>query len=173
MAEAEAGLEKIYALLQRIARSTGGDAPDPGHQGPGNLWGGFCEAMDDDFNTARAIGLVFDSVRGLNRVMDDSVGGGSSETRARLQSGRADLMRIGGVLGIGTESPSDFFEQKKAKALETEAINAALVESLIAERLQARQQKDWERADRIRSELSAMNIVLEDRQEGTTWKVKN
>jgi cysteinyl-tRNA synthetase len=173
MAEAEAGLEKIYALLQRIARCTGGDTPDPGHQGPGDLWGGFCEAMDDDFNTARAIGLVFDSVRGLNRVMDDSVGGGSSETRARLQSGRADLMRIGGVLGIGTESPSHFFEHKKAKALKSEAINAALVESLIAERLQARQQKDWERADRIRSELSAMNIVLEDRQEGTTWKVKS
>jgi cysteinyl-tRNA synthetase len=173
MAEAEAGLEKIYALLQRIARCTGGDTPDPDHQGPGDLWGGFCEAMDDDFNTARAIGLVFDSVRGLNRVMDDSVGGGSSETRARLQSGRADLMRIGGVLGIGTESPSHFFEHKKAKALESEAINAALVESLIAERLQARQQKDWERADRIRSELSAMNIVLEDRQEGTTWKVKS
>ena len=82
-------------------------------------------------------------------------------------------MRIGGVLGIGTESPSHFFEHKKAKALESEAINAALVESLIAERLQARQQKDWERADRIRSELSAMNIVLEDRQEGTTWKVKS
>jgi cysteinyl-tRNA synthetase len=173
MAEAEAGLEKIYALLQRIARCTGGDTPDPGHQGPGDLWGGFCEAMDDDFNTARAIGLVFDSVRGLNRVMDDSVGGGSSETRARLKSGRVDLMRIGGVLGIGTESPSHFFEHKKAKALKSEAINAALVESLIAERLQARQQKDWERADRIRSELSAMNIVLEDRQEGTTWKVKS
>jgi cysteinyl-tRNA synthetase len=173
MAEAEAGLEKIYALLHRIARSTGGAAPDQNQEKPGGLWADFCQAMDDDFNTARAIGLMFDTVRGLNRVMDDMAGGGTSEARARLQSGRADLMRVGGVLGIGTELPSNFFEQKRAKALENEPINEALVESLIAERLQARQQKDWERADRIRSELSAMNIVLEDRPEGTTWKVKS
>jgi cysteinyl-tRNA synthetase len=129
--------------------------------------------MDDDFNTARAIGLMFDTVRGLNRVMDDMAGEGTSETRARLQSGRADLTRVGGVLGIGTELPSYFFEQRKARALENEAIDAGLVESLIAERLQARQQKDWERADRIRSELSAMNIVLEDGPGETTWKVKS
>jgi len=172
MAEAEAGLEKIYALLQRIAEFAGRDTPDPNQQGPGDLWVGFCEAMDDDFNTARAIGLVFDTVRSLNRVMDDRVESGSSETLARLESGRADLMRVGRVLGIGGESPSHFLQQEKAKAVESEAINETLVESLIAERLQARQQKDWERADRIRSELSAMNIVLEDRPDGTTWKVK-
>jgi cysteinyl-tRNA synthetase len=81
-------------------------------------------------------------------------------------------MRAGAVLGVGTEPPSHFFAQKKAKALASEAIDEALVESLIAERLQAREQKDWERADQIRSELSAMNIVLEDRPEGTTWKLK-
>ena len=172
MADAEAGLEKIYALLQRVGRSTGGGAPDPDQQRPGDLWVGFCEAMDDDFNTARAIGLIFDTVRGLNRIMDDMEEGGTSETRARLESGRADLMCAGAVLGVGTEPPSHFFAQKKAKALESEAIDEALVESLIAERLQAREQKDWERADQIRSELSAMNIVLEDRLEGTTWKLK-
>ncbi len=172
MADAEAGLEKIYALLQRVSRSTGGDAPDQDQQRPGDLWVGFCEAMDDDFNTARAIGLIFDTVRGLNRVMDDMEERGTSETWARLESGRGDLMRVGAVLGIGTEAPSHFFAQKKAKAVESEAIDEALVESLIAERLQAREQKDWERADQIRSELSAMNIVLEDRPEGTTWKLK-
>ena len=173
MVEAEAGLEKIYALLRRIARATGGAASDPDQERPGDLWADFCRAMDDDFNTARAIGLMFDTVRGLNRVMDDMAGEGTSETRARLQSGRADLTRVGGVLGIGTELPSYFFEQRKARALENEAIDAGLVESLIAERLQARQQKDWERADRIRSELSAMNIVLEDGPGETTWKVKS
>ncbi len=172
MADAEAGLEKIYALLQRVGRSTRGDAPDADQQRPGDLWLGFCEAMDDDFNTARAIGLIFDTVRGLNRVMDDMEERGTSETWARLESGRGDLMRVGAVLGIGTEAPSHFFAQKKAKAVESEAIDEALVESLIAERLQAREQKDWERADQIRSELSAMNIVLEDRPEGTTWKLK-
>ena len=170
MAEAEAGLEKIYALLHRINRSIGEAAPDPFQEKPGSLWDDFCRAMDDDFNTARAIGLMFDTVRRLNRVMDDMTG--TPKARERLQSGRSDLMRVGGVLGIGTEVPSSFFEQQKTRALENVAVDEALVEDLIAERLQARQEKDWERADRIRSELSAMNIVLEDRPEGTTWKVK-
>ncbi|MDY6951877.1 MAG: cysteine--tRNA ligase, partial [Thermodesulfobacteriota bacterium] len=68
--------------------------------------------------------------------------------------------------------PSDFFEHRKFSALEREAIDHALVERLISERTQAREEKDWARADEIREELSAMNIVIEDRPEGTVWKAK-
>ncbi|NVM56964.1 MAG: cysteine--tRNA ligase, partial [Desulfobacterales bacterium] len=85
---------------------------------------------------------------------------------------RADMMRLGGVLGIGSEAPSHFFEHKKGRALQREAIDQALVERLIAERAQARRQKDWARADQIRQQLAAMNVVLEDRPEGTIWKVR-
>ncbi len=169
MAEAEAGIEKIYALMQRIAERIG--PYEPGSDTPTQtLWLRFCEAMDDDFNTARAIGLVFDTVRRLNRVMDDVTEASSPQERARLASVRADLMRMGGVLGIGTEVPSLFFEHKKTRALKRDAIDQALVERLVAERAQARRQKDWARADQIRQQLAAMNIVLEDRPEGTIWK---
>ena len=91
---------------------------------------------------------------------------------ARLVSTRADLMRIGGVLGILTEAPTQFFEQRQARLLKRKGIDTALVESLIAERVQARQEKDWDRADRIRDELSAMDILIEDRPDGTAWKIK-
>ncbi|MCK4791981.1 MAG: cysteine--tRNA ligase [Desulfobacteraceae bacterium] len=172
MTEAETGLEKIYALLGRMAQSIGIDAPDLDEEEPGDLWVRCCEAMDDDFNTARAVGLVFDTVRRLNRVMDDTGEKGEALDQAMLRSVRADLVRVGEVLGIGTESPSHFFEQKKAKALEDETIDETLVEGLVAERIEARQQKDWARADRIRDQLAAMNIVLEDRQDRTIWKIK-
>lgn len=172
MVEAEAGLEKIYALLERVAQHIGPYTPGRDQEDSGDLWVGFCEAMNDDFNTARAIGLVFDTVRQMNRVMDNVGETGSRQYQARLASVRADMMRLGGVLGIGSETPSRFFKHKKARALQREAIDQALVERLIAERAQARRQKDWARADQIRQQLAAMNVVLEDRPEGTIWKVR-
>jgi cysteinyl-tRNA synthetase len=171
MVEAEAGLEKIYSSLQRIDEIL--NSSDLGVDGPdhGVLWTNFCQAMDDDFNTARGIGLAFETVRQLNRFMDDIGGKAKQQDVARLVSTRADLMRIGGVLGILTEGPTQFFEQRQARLLKRKGIDIALVESLIAERVQARQEKDWDRADRIRDELSAMNILIEDRHDGTAWKI--
>ncbi len=171
MVEAEAGLEKIYTSLQRIdeilnSSDLGVDEPDHGV-----LWTNFCQAMDDDFNTARGIGLAFETVRQLNRFMDDIGGKAKQQDVARLVSTRADLMRIGGVLGILTEAPTQFFEQRQVRLLKRKGIDTALVESLIAERVQARQEKDWAKADRIRDELSAMDILIEDRPDGTAWKI--
>jgi len=171
MVEAEAGLEKIYALLHRIEESLGPPERGDDEPGPGSLWEGFCRAMDDDFNTARGIGLVFETVRQLNRFMDNIGGKADKQDQARLVLTRADLMRIGGVLGILTEAPSQFFEQREADLLQRKKIDVALVERLIAERVRARQAKDWAAADRIRDELAAMDVMIEDRAEGTTWKV--
>jgi cysteinyl-tRNA synthetase len=172
MVEAEAGLEKIYALLQRIEEILKSSDLGEDEQGQGVLWTGFCQAMDDDFNTARGIGLVFETVRQLNRFMDGMGGKAHEQDVARLLSTRADLMRIGGVLGILTEAPAQFFEERKTGLLKRKAIDTALVERLIAERVRARQEKDWAKADRIRDELSAMDILIEDRPDGTVWKIK-
>ncbi len=173
MKEAETGLQKIYVLLDRIAQSVGPQEGRADKNAPGDLWDRFCEVMDDDFNTARAVGLVFDSVRRLNRVLDDMDGSGDSKDGEVLQSERADLMRVGEVLGIATEMPEEFFARKKARVLKGDGVDEALVERLIAERVQARENKDWALADQVRDQLAAMNIVLEDRQEGTVWKVKS
>ena len=67
---------------------------------------------------------------------------------------------------------AQFFEQRRADVLQRKGIDIALVERLIAERARARQQKDWATGDRITGELSAMDILIEDRADGTTWKVK-
>lgn len=171
MTEAGTSLEKIYALLERIDGTL--ESSDIGEgDSPGPLWASFCEAMDDDFNTAKGIGFVFETVREMNRLMDD-VGGNLGEGDvARLGSVRADLRRIGSVLGILTHTPSQFFEQQKADLLEQKGVDVAVIERLIAERAEARRNKDWAKSDQIRDELSAMNILIEDRPEGTIWRVK-
>jgi cysteinyl-tRNA synthetase len=104
--------------------------------------------------------------------MDSMVGNAHQEDEARLVLTRTDLMRIGGVLGILTEAPTQFFEKRKAGLLKRKEIDTALVERLIAERAQAREEKDWARADRIRDQLSDMDILIEDRPDGTVWKIR-
>jgi cysteinyl-tRNA synthetase len=170
MTEAATGLEKIYALLGRLDEAL--EAFDTGKDdSPGPVWSSFCEAMNDDFNTARGIGIIFETVRETNRLMDDMPGNPGERDLAGLALVRAELRRIGGVLGILRETPSQFFAEKKADRLEQEGMDEAAIERLIAERAQARKNKDWARADEIRDELSAMNILIEDRPEGTIWRV--
>ena len=173
MVEAEAGLEKVYALLHRVSEHLDGSERGDKKQEPGPLWASFCQAMDDDFNTARGIGLVFETVRKLNRLMDGTDGKVGKDDQAKLVSMRSDLMRIGGVLGILTETASQFFEHKKADVLLRKGIDIAVVERLIGERARARREKDWAAADRIRDELFALGILIEDRAKETTWKVRH
>jgi cysteinyl-tRNA synthetase len=172
MKEADAGLEKIYTFLERIIRKIGTDQVVSSKGETGELWSQFCKAMDDDFNTARAIGHVFESIRRLNRQMDGMAENDSQKEGTRLGAVLADFINVGKVLGIGMEDPSTFFEQKKNKVLKEEAVDGALVEKLIAERNQARKENNWSRADQIRDQLAAMNVLLEDRPEGTVWKTK-
>jgi len=172
MMEAEAGLEKVYALLARIDEILESSDPAEDENSPGALWSGFGQAMDDDFNTARGIGLVFEAVRQVNRLIDDMERKAGQRNWAHFVSTRGDLRRIGSVLGIFTEVPFQFFEQRKADLLNRKSIDAVRIKRLIAERSEARQKKDWARADQIRDELSAMDILIEDRPEGTIWKVK-
>jgi cysteinyl-tRNA synthetase len=172
MKEAETGLEKIYTFLDRIKRHTGSSKENITQGQRGQLWEKFVEAMNDDFNTAKAIGHIFESVRRVNRLLDSMADGGSEKDRAELEAVFGDLVLAGQVLGIGLEDPAAFFKEKKSKTLRQGTVDEALVEKLIGERTQARKEKDWSRADQIRDQLDAMNVVLEDRPEGTVWKTK-
>ncbi|MCJ7830611.1 MAG: cysteine--tRNA ligase, partial [Desulfobacterales bacterium] len=169
MDEASSGLDKIYALVDRMEAKTG----MPGDRGSivsGDYWARFCEAMDDDFNTAKGIGVLFDGVRHFNRLLDETGDTLSDGDLAALRTGRQDFYRMGEVLGILNHSPQAYFEANRSQGLTQEAIDPAAVERLIAERSQARKAKDWRTADQIRQKLARMNIVLEDRPDGTVWK---
>ena len=110
----------------------------------------FEEAMDDDLNTADAIAAVFELVKFANT----EVGEGSSKAFAGALL--EELTSLADILGFTLE--------KKEESLDEE------VERLIAERQAARKAKNFARADEIRAELLAKNIVLEDTREGVKWK---
>ena len=110
----------------------------------------FIEAMDDDFNTADAIAAVFDLVRDINTNVIEK-----NPSKALCQGAAALFDELTEVLGL--------VYNRKKESLDEE------VEALIAERTEARKNKNWARADEIRDTLKAMNIVLEDTPQGVKW----
>ncbi len=110
----------------------------------------FETAMDDDFNTADGISAIFELVKLSNSTANE----GSS--RAYVDWMKQSIEAICDVIGIITE--------RKAEVLDEE------IDALIAERQQARKDKNFARADEIRQQLSDMNIILEDTREGVKWK---
>jgi cysteinyl-tRNA synthetase len=165
MDEARAGLDRIYTFLERAEAEAG--PPDRSEAASGEYWQRFTEAMDDDFNTALGMGVLFEGVRAANGLMDDPSGDGLS----RAGTIRDDILRMGGVLGILNETPAAYFSGRRESALADEDIDASEIDALIAERTEARKRKDFARADAIRDQLAKKNIVLEDRPDGTVWKV--
>jgi cysteinyl-tRNA synthetase len=166
--EAERALEKVYGLLKRMEQDCGLTSVDDATP-PGTFWDAFCEAMDDDFNTARGIGHIFNLVKAANRIMDGDAE--ADDDGSSLRTLAADLQRMGGVLGIFQESWATFFENRTASQLGAVAIAPEAIDALVAERSAARKNKNWARADEIRAELESNGIVLEDKADGTHWKV--
>lgn len=110
----------------------------------------FIAAMDDDLNTADAIAAVFEAVRDINSAI---VGKGASKATIELAASVFD--ELTGVLGL--------VYNRKAENLDED------IDAMIAARAQARKDKNWAEADRIRDELKAMGIVLEDTAQGVKW----
>lgn len=117
----------------------------------------FIAAMDDDFNTPIAFSVLFDLAHEIQRLRD-------KDLNAAAQHG-ALLKLLGSVFGILQDNPEHFLQ-----AGDTAALPAEKIEALIEERNQARANKNWAEADRIRDELLLHSIVLEDAASGTKWK---
>jgi len=117
----------------------------------------FHAAMQDDFNTPEAIGVLFELVREINRLRN---------TDAVQATCLAALLRkLGSVLGLLQANAEEFLRNGGA-------VDAALVESLIAERNAARAAKNWAEADRTRDQLKALSVVVEDKNGVTNWRIE-
>jgi cysteinyl-tRNA synthetase len=169
MEEARVGLDKMYALLLRA----GGKIEIEHHRdfASGDWFRQFCEAMDDDFNSARGIGIVFEAVRTINRLLDRHENDLSDPMKHTIASGLSDILRIGTILGILLDSPVAYFNEKQKQMLEEKAVDPAVIAKLVEKRDAARKAKDWEKADQIRNQLAEMDVVIEDRPDGTVWKI--
>ena len=128
----------------------------------------FIRVMDDDLNTAGAVGLVFEKVRDLNKELDSNGGAVDHAKQVLLTNGRYHLLLACRVLGLLQDTPAEFFKELSAPGTN---IDAAEIEERIKERTSAKEQKDWARADEIRDYLKEMGVVLEDGPQGTTWRL--
>jgi len=118
----------------------------------------FHAAMDDDFNTPEALAVLFDLAREINRVR--------AEDEAAAAGLGAGLRRLGGVLGILQEDPEVHLRGEE----NTRGLRDDEIEVLIQQRAEARQTRNWAEADRIRDELQAAGVTLEDGAGGTRWR---
>ena len=126
---------------------------------------GFGQAMDDDFNTARALACYFELVREVNSAIHAS----PLPPRELLVRAKDLFSAFNRVLGIFPEKDGEPQVESEKKQLEDD-LAPRLLELLITVRQEARQRKDWGTADRIRNALREMGILLEDTPEGVRWK---
>ena len=117
----------------------------------------FKQAMDDDFNTPEALAVIFDLANQVNRLREADADAASQKA--------AVLKKLANVLGLLEQDPVEFLQSGAGEGKDGTDIDA-----LIDARNAARENKDWAEADRIRDELDAMGIVVEDKDGKTVWR---
>jgi cysteinyl-tRNA synthetase len=141
-------LTRFYTALRFLPEATKPDNTKYEQQ--------FIAAMDDDFNTPIAISVLFDLAHEIQRMREKELD--------KAASLAALLKYLGSIIGILQTDTEDFFKSGGS-------VDAAKVEQLIAARQKARLEKNWAEADRVRDELTSLNVTIEDGPQGTTWKV--
>ncbi|MFT0213182.1 cysteine--tRNA ligase [Pseudomonas sp. F1_0610] len=148
--EARSALERFYNALKGL--------PQAEAKGGENFRLGFTKAMNDDFNTPEACATLFEMAREVNRLRETDI-----NAAAELA---ACMKQLAGVLGV-LQLQAETFLQAGAQG----KLDAAQVEALIAQRNQARADKNWAESDRIRDQLTALGVVLEDGKGKTGWRL--
>ena len=147
VAQAKRTLDRLYTTLQSVAAVEAEKSAVPAP---------FAEALDDDLNTPRAMA----EIAALGKALHAAQG----EDRARL---KGELLAAGELLGILQQDPAAWF----ASAPKAMQVDAAEVERLIAARIEARKARDFKEADRLRDAIAALGVTIEDRPDGTKWRV--
>jgi cysteinyl-tRNA synthetase len=144
--QATRSLDRLYGVLRRTADV------EAAHLGPSVA---FLEALEDDLNTPRA----FFELHALAGQLESATGADKAAIKGELIASA----RLIGFLGA---DPEAWFQGAADPALKTH------IDGLIAERIAARNAKDWANADRIRAELTALNVEVMDSATGATWRIK-
>src|SRR5512135_434665 len=124
----------------------------------------FLDAMDDDFNTGAAIGELYDVVHALNRFANRLTADAAGPL-VEYRAGMFVLKELTQILGLFRQAP------EKSKPEGQERLTSSLLDLLVQLRTQVRKEKNYKLADEIRSKLAALGVVLEDRPDGTAWRI--
>lgn len=159
VAQAESNLERLRAALRPAVPAPGSipeDISEALNRQTEITQKRFIESMDDDFNTAGALGYLFDLVKSINMARDDGL---DQETLSTAQ----DLLR---------ELAEDVFGLRLERAEVVDAQAAPFIDLLVEMRNELREQKLWQLSDMVRDRLLALGILLEDTKDGTSWRWK-
>lgn len=148
--QAQSSLDRLYGALRNLAEF------DVSNVSESVIPDEFLEALNDDLNTPKALAELFSLAKQANTAIS-----GDEKTQIK-----AAMLQAGALLGLLQQDPQAWF------AGNTSTHDAAHIDKLIAERLQARADKNWARADEIRDLLTEMNVVLEDGASGTSWRIE-
>lgn len=136
------------------------------------------EFMDNDFNTAGAMGVIFDLVRQTNKYLDSVChperSEGSPAFNAWLSAKWAEAQKtFQQIFGVFASDPKEYETRRKKTAASSKGVDTKLVEQLIADRKTARTSRDFAKADIIKKQLTDMGIELKDKPDGTTeWMIR-
>jgi cysteinyl-tRNA synthetase len=157
--QADQALERIDNLILRLRDIKRGGQPNVRVMKLiDSMFEDFTVAVDDDLNISRGMGIVFEFIHEMNTMIDEGL-----VSHEDAESVLRALKRIDAVLGFF------FFPEDEKKS----TIDSEWIESMIAERIAARNNKEYDRADSIRRALLEKGIILEDTREGTRWKTRN
>jgi cysteinyl-tRNA synthetase len=183
LAETRTGMDRFYSTLKRmgdlLALPSEVPVADPSqisgehrdlYEKLSSLPAQFVEAMDDDFNTARALGHLFEAVRLMNGFMADRAFARSPETCLIMKTAQDSLIELGGILGLFRTDPHAYFRQDRDREAAKRGLDIVEIESLIAARQVARTARNWQKADELRDILAAKKITIEDSPRETAWK---
>lgn len=136
-----------------------------------NIEAKFREAMDDDFNTPVAVANLFSDFKYVNNLLKDNKVP-ADEKAYILNKIKIQIIKLYNILGIFYTGTDVLLADLKNKYINKLGLSVEEIESLIEKRANAKQDKNYELADRIRSELDEKGIILNDSKEGTTWDIK-
>lgn len=153
---AERGLERLRAAVKDAVPPVSPDGASAGtlNQSASEARKKFIAAMDDDLNTAGALGTLYDLAREINRAR------GEGATAQDLAPAQATLCTLAGVLGLTLQEPKRAVSDEDAETINT----------LVAERNALRAAKKYADADKVRAQLAEMGVEITDSAQGTTWK---
>jgi cysteinyl-tRNA synthetase len=178
MQDATAGLDRLYNCVAAIDGLSEGDAsassviPAKDREILARMEERYRQAMDNDFNTAQAQAILFETAKILNKLTRQLPHSPASKDVLFLRETVLVLKKLAGIMGILQEDASAYLSRKKAALLAGLDIDEATINALIQERNEARSGRNWARSDEIRDQLLASNIELKDGPEGTKWEIR-
>ena len=132
----------------------------------------FISAMDDDFNTTIALSELFNIFKYINLKIKNSNKSNRAIVAKTLKDIVSNTIELYNIVGLFTQEPIEFINMLKNKYINALDISGDEINKLIKKRIEAKNNKDYEKADKIRNELLEKGIILNDTKEGTIWDIK-